>query len=147
MTCVCVFLLIGCFPLSFSESRCWWVRLLRVVTHSLHQLPLLSPPSRVETVADCFSILLPRLNPSQLHSVSTVPVEQWGRCTGNLCIISALLTLCLCGPLKSTAQWNKTPCFLSLPLLLSLPPVQPNTVKNPSLMLLRRLRFSPFKKK
>lgn len=37
-----------------------------------------------------------------------------GSCTGNLCIISALLMLCLWRPLKSTALWNKKPRFLSL---------------------------------
>lgn len=37
-----------------------------------------------------------------------------GSCTGNLCIISALLMLCLWRPLKSTALWNKKPSFLSL---------------------------------
>lgn len=37
-----------------------------------------------------------------------------GNCTGNLCIISALLMLCLWRPLKSTALWNKKPRFLSL---------------------------------
>lgn len=44
-----------------------------------------------------------------------------GTCTGNLCIISALLMLCLCRPLKSSTLWNKTPCFLSLPSLLTIP--------------------------
>lgn len=43
----------------------------------------------------------------------------YSTCGGNLCIISALLPLCLCSPLKSTALWNWTPGFLSLPPLLT----------------------------
>lgn len=59
-----------------------------------------------------------------------------GSCTGNLCIISALLMLCLCRPLKSTTLWNKTPCFLSSPLLFfSNSPLKKKKKKKSSLCL------------
>lgn len=56
VTCVCISFGSALFCSAVSESMCWWVWLLRVVTQSLSQHPLLLPPLCVETVWDCFSM-------------------------------------------------------------------------------------------
>lgn len=95
---VCVFPLICT---QCVQSMCWWVWLLGIVTQSLYQHPILPPPLCVEMVWDCFSMCCCSWTPT-----SCIGYLQY---LSSLCIISALLMLCLCRPLKSSTLWNKTP--------------------------------------
>lgn len=83
-------------------------------THYLHHACVLK---RFEITFQCVVAL--GFQPTVFSIYSTCRAT--GTCTGNLCIISTLLMLCLCRPLKSTMLWNKKPCFLSLPALLTTP--------------------------
>lgn len=95
---VCVFPLICT---QCVQSMCWWVWLLGIVTQSLYQHPILPPPLCVEMVWDCFSMCCCSWTPT-----SCIGYLQY---LSSLCIISALLMICLCRPLKSSTLWNKTP--------------------------------------
>lgn len=118
--CICVY--ISFDPLlSLSKSMCWWVWLLGVVTQSLcintHYFQHPCVLKRFEIAFQCAVAL--GLQPAVFSIYSTcVAMES---CTGNLCIISALLMLCLHRPLMSTTLWNMTPCFLSLLSLFNIP--------------------------
>lgn len=72
----------------------------------------------VETVWDCFSMCCWSWIPANCFCIYST-CWATGSYTENLCVISALLMLCPCRALKSFSLWNKTPCFLPLPLPLA----------------------------